>query len=165
MPATQFAVRYSQTTGRVRSWINFNGPSEGDSLLSTVVPAPGEAVATFPISQYGDLPTIQSLVNGITGMTPSGDRYAIIDPSQVDANGNQLVVGALICDPDGCGDSIPEMDLVVHPDACVGWTYTAPVKNLSLANNRSASLQQVSSPAGIFNPPYSPPALDAPTDS
>lgn len=112
VPASKFAVIYSQTTGRVRSWHNFNGKDETDDMLSSVCAAQGEAIALFPMEEYGDVFAIQALVNQITGLIPSNDRYAIIDPNQLDETGNPIVIGSVFADPDGCGDKIKDMKLI-----------------------------------------------------
>jgi len=111
LPPGQFAVVYSATTGRIRSVVI--GSTQD---LSSVKVGKGEAKIILDNGLYGDLPTLQSTVSLQTGLTPSNDRYAIVDPQ-----GN--VIGATIADP--TIDPPPANDTFVQSDvAGPGWKYT-----------------------------------------
>lgn len=113
-----FQVVYSKTTGRVRSYVV---PQFANESVTAQTGA-GEAVLTFPMAQYGNLPAIQKLVAIATGLTPSNDRYAIV-------NAQGMVVGAIYADPVGCGDSLAGNQkfagdsLVASQIAGPGWTF------------------------------------------
>ena len=108
----QFGVVYSTNTGRIREVITASNPKD----LSSVNLRKGEALLKLDNNQYGDLPTLQSTVSLQTGLTPSNDRYAIVDPQ-----GN--VIGATIADP--TIDPPPANDTLIQSDAAVpGWKYT-----------------------------------------
>lgn len=127
MAASQFAVIYSQATGRVRCIHVHPEENETDATLSAAVKAgQGEAVQMFPASQIGDHAKVQALLNQMTGKVPASDRFAVIDK-----DGN--VAGAFVMDP-LCGDRVPQGYSVIKSDiAASGWKYangdfTAPPK-------------------------------------
>lgn len=106
-----FGVIYSKVTGRIRWWIK----PDNDNVLDNIKLQDGEAFLKLDDSLYGDVLKLQDIIFQQTGLSPSNDRYAIVD-----ANGN--VTGALIADP-LCGDSIKDCQLIAHDKAGVGWTY------------------------------------------
>jgi hypothetical protein len=120
-----FGVIYSKATGRIRSHTGTgHTSSEIDSILKV---GTGEALFKFNDNQFGDLPTLQSLLSQSTGLTPSNDRYAIVDTSIISLsilNSVGNVVGSIIADP-SCGDNIPGYELIAHSDATKGWKYTS----------------------------------------
>lgn len=125
MAATQIALVYSTSTGRLRSWIV---PDE-DSELDGFVPAnPGEASLVITREQYdagSDLAGLQGLINTVTGKSPiNEDRYA-----DIDAGGN--VVNVLHACPN-CGDVPPsgitrmQHDTVPRGAFFIGASYFVP---------------------------------------
>ncbi len=120
------SVIYSQTTGRIRSVIV---PQTANEQITPNL-LPGEAVQQFDISiAKQDLNALQASLNAITGLTPTNDRFAIVD-----VLGN--VVGATIACP-ACGDSVPGHQLIANPAASPGWklvagTLTPPLLSVSL---------------------------------
>lgn len=112
----KFFVVYSKTTGRVRSFIV---PQFSYETVSPTT-GKGEGVLGFPMSQYGNLSTLQTLVTKATGLTPANDQYAIV-------NNQGQVIGSIFADPQGCGDSIQGATLVASSVAGPGWTYSAGV--------------------------------------
>jgi hypothetical protein len=109
-----FAIVYSKQTGRVRTVYS---PGQSTTDLKGIQVSQGEALLTFNDNQYTDPFALQDLVTSKTGITPQNDRYAIVDQL-----GN--VIGSVIADTQ-CGDSIPNAQLIAHPSATVGWTYSA----------------------------------------
>lgn len=122
MAATKFGVVYSQTTGRIRAIYI----PDTDAQLQSIRPRPGEALQLFTQAEYAALPALQDALIKITGVTPSNDRYAVVDTSipkqQADATGN--VDSVIIADP-LCGDSIPGKTLIADRLAGVGWKWAA----------------------------------------
>lgn len=107
----KFAIIYSKKTGRIR---RFSTVTDGIPEISPV--KDGENMLVFEEDKYGDLYTLQNLINTVTGLTPTDDRYAIID-------NKGDVQGSILADPEGCGDSVPDMVLVKHANADKGWIY------------------------------------------
>lgn len=100
-------VIYSKATSRVRRW--FTAPV----LPKDCGEHAGEASLVTGDDQ--DLNALQAQVSAVTGKTPNGDRYAIVD-----AQNN--VVGVMLADP-SCGDSIAGCQLIADPAAAIGSTY------------------------------------------
>ncbi len=102
-------IGYSIRTGRLR-WIVV--PSANLQRHS------GEGQLTVSDAQYqgfaAGTDAIQAFVNGVTGLTPSGDRYVSVDASH-------NVLSAHIADP-ASGDVAPQtgLPLVAHATANAG---------------------------------------------
>ena len=113
-------ITYSVATGRVRRVLDpqVNVPNVIAFLAQAKLSA-GEAAMVYSKTGADDLNAWQAAANAHTGLTPSGDRYCIIDA------GNNIV-GVVIADP-ACGDGIPGCTLVAHAIAGpgAGWTYSA----------------------------------------
>lgn len=118
MSSTKIGIAYSKTTGRVRWFVIPDNDKELDSLKA----GEGEIILIVNRSVDNSLPILQAQVTQSSGLTPSNDRYAIIDPNQTDAQGNQIVIGAVIADP-SCGDKFPGKTFISHAQAGVGWSY------------------------------------------
>lgn len=124
--ATTVGYFYSKATGRLR-WIL---RPDSDAELAENPARGGEAQLLVPMATHVQAAqsgphAMQAIVTGHTGVTPTGDRHAIVD-----ATGN--VVGTVYADP-ACGDAAPHgHTLVVHATAQVGGkivgnVYTAPL--------------------------------------
>lgn len=107
-----FGVVYSKTTGRIRSIIH----PDSDSELNNIPVGIGEASIKLDNANYLDLDTLQTFLSSITGITPSNDRYAVVDSQGV-------VIGAVIADI--TIDAVPGAQLIKHPSASTGWTWSA----------------------------------------
>jgi len=123
MSATKFGIVYSTLTGRIRRVLF----PDSDSELTGLLLGTGESSINFPLSDLLPLPDLQSFLSGQTGLTPTGDRYAIVNESIVAPVPviNSNVVGAIIADPSGCGDSVSGYTLIAHSIAGPGWAWTA----------------------------------------
>jgi len=104
MTITSVGVVYSGTTWRIRSIIV---PDDDTQLLGRSL-GKGELMQNIALSTYlsVDLAGLQSLLNGLTGNSPVGDRYV-----SVDGSGN--VVDIHIADPIGCGDASPHLGCIL----------------------------------------------------
>lgn len=108
------SVIYSATTGRIRSIIV---PQTANEQIQPNL-LPGEAVQQFDMSvAKQDLNALQVSLNAITGLTPSNDRFAIVDK-------NNNVIGAVIACP-ACGDAVPNCQLIPSATAAPGWILSA----------------------------------------
>jgi hypothetical protein len=98
MAATTVGVIYSGTTGRIRSVVI----PDFDSQLINRALGKGEAIQIVSSATYSSLSLdgLQSFLEGITGLSPTSDRYVSID-----ASGN--VIDIHIADPVGCADLSP----------------------------------------------------------
>lgn len=159
MASTQLLIFYSIATGRARC-IRF---IEDDSYIPRHSCGKGEAILIYPRNAPGGAYNHQLAVNIITGITPENDTHAIIDAATVNDDGSYPVVGTIICDPDGCGDSLMGSDgetpclLIPHDTACAGWTYTPPVAQ-SFGKAKISNNMQIS--VGTFNAPAIVPLTD-----
>jgi len=107
----KFAVIYSKKTGRIR---RVSGLSNDIPIISPV--KNGEEMVIFEEDKYADIHTLQDVISSITGLIPQDDRYAVVDDKG-------YVQGAIIADPDGCADMIPNMRLIKHSTADNGWIF------------------------------------------
>lgn len=119
--AVQLIV-YSAATGRVRRVL------DPQKVVANVIQflaqanlGVGEAAMVYTKTGADNVTAWQAAANAHTGLTPTADRYCVIDA------GNNIV-GTVIADP-ACGDGYPNCTLVAHPIAGpgAGWTYSAGV--------------------------------------
>jgi len=109
-------VVYSLRTGRIRRIVS-DDERDDAYLIRTHKIVEGEARdITFPRG-LDDIEEYQRELNRRTGIVPSNDRYASIDPLN-----DFQVVGAFILDP-ACGDSIRGRLLVADANADLEYRY------------------------------------------
>jgi|SRR5215469_12404833 len=108
MAVTTIGLVYSTTSWRLRSIVI----PDDDTQLAGHPLGQGEAMKIVALADYSAASDVQGLLDGLTGHSPSGDRYISLD-----ASGN--VVDIHIADPVGCGDPSPYLDcsLVAHATA------------------------------------------------
>jgi hypothetical protein len=115
-------IVYSAATGRVRRVLDPQKivPNVVAFLTQANLRA-GEAAMVYTKTGADHVNAWQAAVTALTGKTPSGDRYCVIDA------GNNIV-GVVVADP-ACGDGFPNCTLAAHPAAApgAGWTYAAGV--------------------------------------
>lgn len=107
-----FKIIYSKNTGRIR---RHTGTGESELTLEQIKINDGEDYLILDDKQYGNLIELQEIVNGVTGLIPQDDRFAVVDK-------NGYVQGSVIADI-ACGDSIPDMELIKDNHAGAGWIY------------------------------------------
>lgn len=116
MPATQFVVNYSATTGRIRAIYVFPEADENDAHLDSVLVGQGEKQQRLPVAQLANHVALQPVINALTGMTQS-DLFDCFD-----AQGNYVTT--IAADPVGCGDGPPPgcATMIVSIGATAGTT-------------------------------------------
>lgn len=108
-------IIYSANTGRLRRLTRDEIQDDAALLFNNPV-GQGEGVLMYPADDpiFDTLVGVQAEITAQTGLTPTNDRYVVVDP----ANDHQ-VEGVYILDP-ACGDSIQDRTLVADANALPG---------------------------------------------